>query len=530
MANYIVCIKSVKKAITMFSLEVGDPLSFSVLIYSRKIIRDFIKRKNKISAVMDYPPGGLGSVKILKQDPKWILGPLLKALHRVNSEVNSNSVWDNPPHFLQEYKGKKQRVPTNSQYKSDYVSLVAGFDKMRYWLPVRYLADALHVRGLVKMDGEKSMGYVCFASLETNGTFLLVSGIIDDAMCSQDPRNCPFMREVNMFGMYAALIFAAHWKNKNTGTGTLYGSSKVPRHQHHNQGSSASLSIAGGKGLLLFEGTDKPKIVQHCRSVFSHMLHICQEAVTEMQSNRSTKKGSSVVASIAQSVYEDVQQQYVGLGIGHIFTLNFIPVASMFGFLPGKLATWACVESKTSGAYKAINALYRQEVDVITKQNGTSISKWREDIPVEDAEEVFVSAVKWLNQNVSYNCTASLAENILCELNRETGTLVKTNEQWASSPKKDVLYFYQHRKGAMHHLYRWKTDTKGLVTLQVLLVASQGDDAVTKNLTHLSVAGRKDEDFDMSIMAHWSGDPLGTQPVSARSQYILSDDYCKYFM
>jgi hypothetical protein len=156
----MVRIKSVKKAMTMFSLEVGDPLSFSVQIYSRKIIRDFIKRKNKISAVMDYPPGGLGSVKILKQDPKWILGPLLKALHRVNSEVNSNSVWDNPPHFLQEYKGKIQRDPTNFQYKSNYVSLVAGFDKMRYWSPVRYLADALHVRGLVKMDGEKLMGYV----------------------------------------------------------------------------------------------------------------------------------------------------------------------------------------------------------------------------------------------------------------------------------------------------------------------------------------------------------------------------------
>jgi hypothetical protein len=123
-----------------------------------------------------------------------------------------------------------------------------------------------------------------------------------------------------------------------------------------------------------------------------------------------------------------------------------------------------------------------------------------------------------------------LAENILCELNRETGTLVKSNELWSPSPKKDVLYFYQHRKGAMHHLYRWKTDTKGLVTLQVLLVDSKGDDAVTKDLSHLTVSGRNDKNCDMSVLAHWLGDPMGTGPVSAQSEYILSDEYCKYFM
>eukprot|EP00971_Amphidinium_carterae_P182826 3628045-Amphidinium_carterae.1 len=70
---------------------------------------------------------------------------------------------------------------------------------MRYWSPVKYLADALHARGLVRMNAESLMGYICFASLETNGTFLL-AGIIDDAMCTQDPRNCPFIREVEMFG------------------------------------------------------------------------------------------------------------------------------------------------------------------------------------------------------------------------------------------------------------------------------------------------------------------------------------------
>jgi hypothetical protein len=189
----------------------------------------------------------------------------------------------------------------------------------------------------------------------------------------------------------------------------------------------------------------------------------------------------------------------------------------MFGFLPGELATWACVNSKTSGAYKAINCLYRQEVDAFSKATGFMFSRYRDDILVDDAETVFTGAVKWLNQNNSYNCTASLAENILCELNRETGSLVPTQEEWSPSPKKDVLYFFKHRKETMHHLYRWKTDTKGLVTLQVLLVDSHGVDAVIRDLSHLSVGGTNQKGGDMSVLAHWSGDPLGLDQ-SVRSQ------------
>jgi hypothetical protein len=122
--------------------------------------------------------------------------------------------------------------------------------------------------------------------------------------------------------MYAALIFAAHRKNKNTGTGTVYGSSKVPRHQHHNHGSTNKFPIAG-KGLLSFEGTNKLKIVERCRSVVSRMINVCKDAVTEMQGYRSTKRGGSGVATVAQSaVYEEVRQ-LAGPGIGHIFVIEF---------------------------------------------------------------------------------------------------------------------------------------------------------------------------------------------------------------
>jgi hypothetical protein len=56
-----------------------------------------------------------------------------------------------------------------------------------------------------------------------------------------------------------------------------------------------------------------------------------------------------------------------GSGVGHIFALNFLQVAAMFGFLPGELVTWACVNSNTSGAYKAINGLYHEQVSAIIK-------------------------------------------------------------------------------------------------------------------------------------------------------------------
>jgi hypothetical protein len=132
--------------------------------------------------------------------------------------------------------------------------LVAGFDKMRYWSPVRYLGDALHSKGLVnmKMYGEKLMGYIYFASLETNGTFL-VAGIVDDAMCTQDPRHCPYIREVEQDVWNVCCIHLCSTQEE-----------QVPHHQHHNRGSTKRFPIAGGEGLLSFEGTNKMKIVDHC--------------------------------------------------------------------------------------------------------------------------------------------------------------------------------------------------------------------------------------------------------------------------
>jgi hypothetical protein len=232
---------------------------------------------------------------------------------------------------------------------------------------VKYLADALNAKGLVKMDGVILMGYVCFAALETNGTFLL-AGILDDAMCIQDPKNGPFIREMQMHGMYAALIFAAHRKNKTTGTGTVYGSSKVPRHQHHNRGSNDRFPIAGGKGLLSFTEGEKLKIAARCQLVVNELLELCAACMEDMKELRRKKRRGDV-DKMRINLCEGVKD-VAGSGVGHIFALNFLQVAAMFGFLPGELVTWACVNSKTSGAYKAINGFYHEQVvSAIIKKN-----------------------------------------------------------------------------------------------------------------------------------------------------------------
>jgi hypothetical protein len=133
----------------------------------------------------------------------------------------------------------------------------------------------------------------------------------------------------------------------------------------------------------------------------------------------------------------------------------------MFGFLPYEVVTWACVNSKTSGAYKAINSLYQCQLLSVMKENNHFVpSKYFNETSVDDAQQYFAGAVKWISQNVRYNFShCSLAENILCELNRENGS-VDDSQEWIPSKKRDVLYFFQHQKGVLHHLYRWKTDVR----------------------------------------------------------------------
>ena len=100
--------------------------------------------------------------------------------------------------------------------------------------------------------------------------------------------------------MYAALIFAAQEKNKDSGKGLVYGASKKLRHQHHNRGSYERFPIAGGKGLFYEEGSmtkigdrcengfisfnkeGKKLIADRCRGVVIYLLQICEDSFKMM--------------------------------------------------------------------------------------------------------------------------------------------------------------------------------------------------------------------------------------------------------
>jgi hypothetical protein len=91
-------IPSVKKAMMLFHLqEVGDPLSSGMLLYSRRVVVNFVRKDLKIRGMID----GCGSVA--NNPSRFLISPLLKAIGRVNSDMNTNAIWDDPS-IMDSYK------------------------------------------------------------------------------------------------------------------------------------------------------------------------------------------------------------------------------------------------------------------------------------------------------------------------------------------------------------------------------------------------------------------------------------------
>jgi hypothetical protein len=473
-----------------------------MLLYSRLVVSHFIKKDRQIKEMLDTSKDGLQSPS------KFLIVPLLKAVTRVKSEMDTNAIWDDPS-IVNTYTAMATIDKSSTQYTGYYCPLVAGFDKMRYWSPVRYLADVLTARNVITMTSLNLMGFVCFAGLETNGTFLL-SGIIDDALMCHNPKYSTFANEVNRYGIYAALIFGGCRKNKDTGTGTCYGSSKLPRHQYHNRGTKAA-PIAGNESLAYNDGDQAAKdaISEHCNKVTKAMVSLCDQLRRECYNIRMRAGSQTKIEPLLKKFFEDVQR-IAGKGVGHIYALNFCQVAALFGFLPMEMVTWAAVDSKSSGAYNAINLFYQK--NMIADSNSPDL---RED----EAQKHFDEAVSWISGKVSYNFTPALAENILCELQREKCEETDSPD-YKESPKKDVLYMYKHRNSVLHPLYRWKTDVRGRVTLQVLAV---------------SLSGNIEGQYDVMVMKRDSI-PLviekdsGLTSWTEENVYVLAPQYCAYLL
>ena len=55
-------------------------------------------------------------------------------------------------------------------------------------------------------------------------------------------------------------------------------------------------------------------------------------------------------------------------GVGHMFALNFVQLASAFGFISTPIITWSSIENTKSGGYQFIQHLYGNTLSMATVQ------------------------------------------------------------------------------------------------------------------------------------------------------------------
>lgn len=149
----------VGKVMEVFHLEVGYHQSFSLVIYSRKCMADFLKRQLWVTNIMHPYQGKESNLPT----GHWLISPLWKAIKQLEQcEVNFNAIWDKH-NSLNDYMARVDTDVNGNQHQGDFMSLVAAsFDKMRYWSLIKYLFDALHARKVTIINGKHAMRFTCF--------------------------------------------------------------------------------------------------------------------------------------------------------------------------------------------------------------------------------------------------------------------------------------------------------------------------------------------------------------------------------
>ena len=144
-----------------------------------------------------------------------------------------------------------------------------------------------------------------------------------------------------------------------------------------------------------------------------------------------------------------------------------------------------------------------------------------------EAEKHFNAAVSYIRTNVNWNFTAAMAENILCLLHAEMGI---EGAETSMVPRRDLLYFYGHRKDAMNHLYRWKLDINGKAILQVLVIKNTNE--VVTSVPMLEVNREGSEKGSPYFGAYWMDEyPHGLRGgVTSSAQYQLGQGYWKHLV
>ena len=119
------------------------------------------------------------------------------------------------------------------------------------------------------------------------------------------------------------------------------------------------------------------RLCGHCDSLEDTALEICENTrngslLHKMnKKKRKTKNGNSSTTflPVATDMLNLLQliKQMAGQGVGHIFSLNFVQLASCFGFLPTSMMNYSSVASTSSGGYKLIKHLYENNTSESTR-------------------------------------------------------------------------------------------------------------------------------------------------------------------
>jgi hypothetical protein len=212
----------------------------------------------------------------------------------------------------------------------------------------------------------------------------------------------------------------------------------------------------------------------------------------------------------------------LGPGISHVEMMNFIQVASLVGLLPYKSVGWAKVDDVNCDAFKVINRFYKQWCLEYPTSNT------RKALTERHAVLYFSAAVKWISSNINWNFTHAMAENILTELFSEHRFVDSTGNA-RPSVNRDILYLYKHRDGKPHPLYRWKTDTRGEATLEVMLPSKDNpSDKVHCIYRTCRMGGRCPEERDHC--AYWNHTFITNGFPYATSKYIVGEEYGKILL
>ena len=540
----------VSKLATALGLSIGDILPISLMIYPRKSVGDYCLKQSKIA-------------QCLRGDVAGDIGPLVQkvtvgVMNVLQEDRNYSAKWDRSKYMFQKLKRSSERFKAfdqkeygsvakgdqrryqqiPSQYNGSFARHLPSYDKMSYWSSLVDLLLDISIN-VKQLTAKEVMGFILFCALETNGTVLPV-GIISERLKSPEKRAL-FKLHIETVGMYYTLLRyavkgAIHRRTNN------YGASTGSRHVHHNRtfffkdGTAVKCSNIAGAPTdctidVIYEDNEyntsnhafrfAPKsegnmydLFMHCEKVEELAVDLCKKSRNGLFSKKKQKKKKKKRKKDATNFVDDelspeaiemenlleAVKEMAGPGVGHIFALNFVQLASCFGFLPPSIMNFSSVASTASGGYKLIQQLYEKSRSVKITPN--------------TAQVLFEGTVSHLRNIFGFSISYPFIENMLCEIWRDR-SLKKV-------AVRDYYYFHSHRDNCFHslqNLSRFKYETGRTMSMELLpllqskSMAEDKDDYVGNTMTlfqwnggTLSASGEESE-ITWKTRGGLNGDP-----------------------